>query len=64
MGLKEFSKRLNESKSYHIFIIILGIIVFSGYEQIYPIFFGMMALAIGIFGLYKISKKQKENKSD
>ncbi len=61
MGLMEFSKKLNESKGYNIFIIIIGIIVIStGFEDVWPVFLGIFAIALGLHGLYKISKKPKQ----
>ena len=60
MGWTEFSKRLNESKLYNILIIILGFVVIGAvYEKIWPIFLGMIVIALGIHRLYKIYRRQK-----
>jgi len=60
MGFSEFSKKLNESKAFNIFLIIVGILTLStGLERIWPVFIAIFAIASGLHGLYKISKKPK-----
>ncbi len=60
LGLTEFSKKLDNSKTYRIFQIIFGIFALaSGLESIWPLFIGAAALALGVHGLYKISKRSK-----
>ena len=60
MGFMEFSKKLNESKVFNIFLIIIGIITLStGLEKIWPLLIGVFVFVTGLHGLYKISKKLK-----
>ena len=60
MGLLELSKKLDESKGYNIFLIIISIIVLSvGFEKVWPVFLGFFIIALALHSLYKISKKQK-----
>jgi len=60
LGLTEFSKKLNESKTFRISQIIFGIFALAtGWESIWPLFIGVASLALGIHGLYKISKRPK-----
>ncbi len=60
MGFTELSKKLNESKTYNIVVIILGILVMAnGFEEVWPVFVGIFIIAMGLHSLYKISRKQK-----
>jgi len=60
MGFMEFSKKLNESKGFNVFMIILGITVLStGLEEVWPVIIGIFAIASGAHNLYKISKKPR-----
>ena len=60
LALTEFSKKLNNSKTFRIFQMIFGIFALAtGWELIWPLFIGVASLALGVHGLYKISKRPK-----